>query len=152
MAGEEKAVQAFRDTELPLPRFVSLRSNKVHARTGPALRYPIRWVYQRENLPVEIVQEFESWRKIRDMNGDEGWVHQSLLSGIRTILVKEGEDERISMYEKEQGKTKIVAFLEPNVIATVQKCTDKRCEIQSGGFGARHWECGSPRCGSHSPK
>ncbi len=73
---------------LPIPRFVTLASEKVFVRTGPALRYPIKWVYQRSNLPVEIVQEFDTWRKIRDMDGDDGWVHQSLLSGDRYGIVK----------------------------------------------------------------
>ena len=74
---------------LPIPRFVSLSADKVFVRTGPALRYPIKWVYQRENMPVEIIQEFDTWRKIRDMDGDDGWVHQSLLSA-RTPAIKAG--------------------------------------------------------------
>jgi len=74
---------AFRSTELPLPRFVSLRSDKVFMRFGPGKQYPIKWVYERKWLPVEIILEFDTWRKIRDHAGEEGWVHQSLLSDRR---------------------------------------------------------------------
>src|SRR4026209_512491 len=68
---------------LPLPRFASLRSDEVNVRTGPGPRYPIDWVFKRKAMPVEIVAEYENWRKIRDWQGASGWVHQSLLSGQR---------------------------------------------------------------------
>ena len=74
-------------TELPLPRFVSLRSNQVNLRTGPGLRYPVEWVYLKSDLPVEITSEFDTWRRIRDYNGREGWIHQPMLSGRRTVRI-----------------------------------------------------------------
>ena len=70
----------FRSTALPLPRFAALKSDKVYARAGPDQRYPVTWVYQKTGLPVEITQEYDAWRKIRDVDGGEGWVHKSLLS------------------------------------------------------------------------
>jgi SH3-like domain-containing protein len=70
-----------------LPRFVSLRASEVNLRTGPGIRYPIEWVFKRRDLPVEVVDEFESWRRIRDWEGTLGWVHQSMLRGRRTALV-----------------------------------------------------------------
>ncbi|CAA7614778.1 conserved exported hypothetical protein [Magnetospirillum sp. LM-5] len=72
---------------LPLPRFVSLRSDEVNLRTGPGVRYPIDWIYSKKDLPVEVVAEFEAWRKIRDWQGSEGWVHQSMLQGRRMMVV-----------------------------------------------------------------
>lgn len=75
---------------LPLPRFVSLRSEEVNLRTGPGLRYPIDWVYTKRDLPVEIIAEFDVWRKIRDWQGTEGWVHQSMLSSRRMAVVTGG--------------------------------------------------------------
>ena len=72
------------ETILPLPRFVSLRANQVRLRTGPGVQYPIEWVYQRQYLPVEIIAEYRTWRKIRDWQSTQGWVHQSMLSGNRT--------------------------------------------------------------------
>ena len=71
---------------LPLPRFVSLRSDEVNLRLGPGAEYPVDWIYVRERLPVEIISEFGPWRKIRDNSGTVGWVHQSMVSGMRTAM------------------------------------------------------------------
>jgi SH3-like domain-containing protein len=72
---------------LPLPRFVSLRSDEVNLRTGPGTQYPVSWIYRRQMLPIEIIAEYRNWRKIRDWQGDEGWVHKNMLSGQRSIIV-----------------------------------------------------------------
>lgn len=72
---------------LPLPRFVSLKSAEVNLRSGPGIRYPIEWVYQRRGLPVEITAEFENWRRVREADGTAGWIHRALLSGKRSALV-----------------------------------------------------------------
>lgn len=129
---EETAVSGFRSTNLPLPRYVSLRSDKVYARTGPALRYPIKWVYQREEMPVEIIQEYDSWRKIRDVSGEKGWIHNSLLTGERTVLIQ--ADGLVAMHEGFSKNAHLVARLEPNVIARIKKCTDEWCRIEAGGY------------------
>lgn len=129
---QEKAVEGFRSTDLPLPRFVSLRSNKVYARTGPALRYPIKWVYQREEMPVEIVQEYGNWRKIKDVNGDDGWIHQSLITGERTILIQ--AQDLVPMHEGFSLESRLVARLEPEVVASIDKCIDSWCRIETGGY------------------
>ena len=76
-------------TGLPLPRFVSLRSDQVNLRTGPGFRYPVEWVYLKNDLPVEITAEFETWRRIKDSEGKEGWIYQAMLSGRRTVRVKQ---------------------------------------------------------------
>lgn len=120
---------------LPIPRFVSLASEKVFVRTGPALRYPIKWIYQREYLPVEIVQEFDTWRKIRDMDGDSGWVHQSLLSGDRSVIIK-GE-KLLAIRKDTSEEARILAYFEPAVIAAVRSCEDVWCEIEAQGY--RGW-------------
>lgn len=129
---EAPAVQPFRATGLPLPRFVSLKSDKIYVRTGPALRYPIKWVYKRENMPVEITQEFDNWRKIRDFEGEEGWVHQSLLSGERTALIQ-GSD-LVAMREAPEPVARLTARLEPRVVARVDKCIPSWCRLDAGGF------------------
>lgn len=72
---------------LPLPRFVSLRSDEVNLRTGPGTQYPVSWIYRRQMLPIEVIAEYRNWRKIRDWQGDEGWVHKNMLSGRRSIIV-----------------------------------------------------------------
>lgn len=117
---------------LPIPRFVSLSSEKVFVRTGPALRYPIKWIYQRENLPVEVVEEFDTWRKIKDIDGDTGWVHQSLLSGTRTVLTK-GE-QNIPVYKDPSDSSRMTAMLEPGVIAITSTCKGLWCELSAQGY------------------
>ncbi|MFA5592212.1 MAG: SH3 domain-containing protein [Micavibrio sp.] len=117
---------------LPIPRFVSLASDKVFVRTGPALRYPIKWVYQRKNMPVEIVQEFDTWRKIRDMDGDDGWIHQSLLSGERHIVVK-GE-ARLPVRRAPDADSRPIAHLEPSVIARAHRCQGGWCQVMAAGY------------------
>lgn len=128
----QDSLQGFRTTNLPLPRYVSLTSDKVYVRTGPALRYPIKWVYKRENLPVEIIQEFDVWRKVRDYEGEEGWIHQSLLSGERTVLI-----DSIGIVPMREGfshDSDMVARLEPMVVASLDKCTDDWCHLESHGY------------------
>ena len=71
----------------PVQRFVSLRSDVVNLRTGPGVRYPVDWVYKSKYLPVEIIAEFENWRKVRDVHGTQGWIHQSLLSSRRMFII-----------------------------------------------------------------
>jgi len=112
---------AYNNSGLPIPRFVSLRSDKVFVRTGPAQRYPIKWVFKREGLPIEIVQEFDTWRKIRDLDGEEGWIHQSLLSGI------------ILLCEPEVDARPVVA-LEPKVVAQLIQCVEAWCELKISGY------------------
>lgn len=117
---------------LPIPRFVTLASEKVFVRTGPALRYPIKWVYQRERLPVEIIQEFDTWRKIRDMDGDDGWVHSSLLSGDRSIIVK-GE-ANLAVRKEAETDSRVLAWLEPNVVAAAEGCHGAWCRVLVDGY------------------
>jgi SH3-like domain-containing protein len=119
-------------TGLPLPRFVSLRAEQVNLRTGPGVRYPIDWVYLRRALPVEIVQEFQTWRKIRDPEGSEGWVHQSMLSGRRTVLTLAGTH---SLHTEPRDDAPIVAYVEGGVQAGLIQCpraTDF-CRVEVNG-------------------
>ena len=75
---------------LPVPRFVSLKSDKAYLRTGPGDRYPVAWVYVRKGLPVEIVREYGIWRQVRDSDGASGWMNKQLISGSRTAIVRGG--------------------------------------------------------------
>lgn len=133
---KEEAVQGFRTTDLPLPRFVSLRSDKVYVRAGPALRYPIKWIYKRANMPVEIIQEFDNWRKIKGFDGEEGWIHQSLLSGERTVLIKEAAD-LVPLREGFSSQARMIARIEPQVVANIDQCAGEWCRIETGGY--RGW-------------
>jgi SH3-like domain-containing protein len=119
---------------LPVPRFVSLRSEEVNLRTGPGVRYPVEWVFVRRQMPVEILQEFETWRRIRDRDGTEGWVHQSMLTGRRSAVV---EGEMRNLRRRPETDAPIVARVEPGVIAAILECRDSWCRLETAGF--RGW-------------
>lgn len=123
---------AFRSTQLPLPRFVSLGSQKIFVRAGPGVRYPIKWVYERESFPVEIVLEYEVWRKIRDIDGEEGWVHQSLVSGKRFGLMKAAEPALIRSRPDEGGRP--MARLEPMAQFAINECQPGWCKVSAQGY------------------
>ena len=122
---------------LPVPRYVSLKSDRVNVRKGPGFDYPIAWVYQRTGLPVEILKEFDNWRQVRDSDGSEGWVLQNLLSGRRTALVtpweaKAGADGKLPVEPlREAGAetSAVVALIEPGVLATVLGCDKTWCRV-----------------------
>jgi SH3-like domain-containing protein len=116
---------------LPLPRFVSLKAGEVNVRTGPGTRYPIQWVYHREGMPVEIVEEFDLWRKIRDAEGTTGWVHKSMLEGRRNILVK-GKGGHV-VRQAPEAKARPLLKVEPMVIARVVECEKDWCRVQVSG-------------------
>lgn len=123
------------DSQLPVPRYVSLKAGKVYVRQGPTKDHPVAYIYRRAGEPVEITAEYGNWRRIRDSEGAEGWVWHSLLSGRRTALVapwskeaalpirvRAGDDERPS------------ARLEPKVLVEVRKCDGNWCRVEGDGF------------------
>ena len=119
-------------SKLPVPRYVSLKTDRVNLREGPSKDHRTAWVFQRAGLPVEIVAEFEIWRRIRDAEGTDGWVLHSLLSGRRTALVMaraKGDPEPVPLYERADERGDVVAKLQPNVIASVKQCTGSWCRI-----------------------
>ncbi|MBE7183142.1 MAG: hypothetical protein INR68_01895 [Methylobacterium mesophilicum] len=121
---------------LPLPRFVSLRSGKVNSRIGPGVNYPVDWMYLKAGMPMEIIQEYDNWRRIRDADGAEGWVNQGLLSGRRTGITapwQRGKDVQIPVYasaSKDAGK---VALVDPGVVGSIKKCDGTWCEMIFAG-------------------
>ncbi len=117
---------------LPVPRFVSLRTNPINLRTGPGVRYPVDWVYVRRHLPVEVIGEFDTWRRIRDHDGSEGWVHQSMLSGKRTAVVTGGAQ---TLKRTGEDTAVVVATLEAGVIVNVQRCPAETgfCRVEVDG-------------------
>ena len=115
----------------PLPRFVSLRAPEVNLRTGPGTRYPIDWVYQRRDLPVEIIDEFDTWRRIRDVEGTAGWVHQSMLQSKRSVQVTA---EGVSLRRDPQDDSRPLAKLQRGVIAKLESCGGAWCVIEVDGY------------------
>ncbi|PKR56408.1 MULTISPECIES: SH3 domain-containing protein [Thalassospira] len=126
-------VASAQESGLPIPRFVALRSDKVFLRSGPGLRYPKVWIYQRRNMPMEVVSEFDTWRKVRDWEGSEGWVHQSLLVGSRHVIVT---DDTITLYSAADENARKIALVSANVIGKVEDCPASMnwCQLRFGDF------------------
>jgi SH3-like domain-containing protein len=126
---------------LALPRFASLKSDRVNLRQGPGTDYPTAWVFRRAGLPVEIVKEFESWRQVRDAEGTTGWVLGSMLSGRRTAVVlpwelKAGQPQSASaaLRDDDSASARPLAFVEAGVLASIFSCDGHWCRISVGGF------------------
>lgn len=120
-----------RDTGLPLPRFASLKDDEVFVRAGPGQRYPIKFVYQRDLLPIEIIGEFGGWRKVRDARGGQGWVYNALVSGQRSVIVQKPQ---VLVHRKDKKSSPAVAELAQGVIAQLDTCEDDFCKVKGQGF------------------
>ena len=121
---------------LPVPRFVSLKSDHVNVRGGPNKVHDVAWVYTRPGLPVEITAEFENWRRIRDWDGAEGWVYHSLLSGKRTAFVAKSKTANApaALRQSADPDSPLKAMLEPGVLGTVKRCSGRWCRFLGNGF------------------
>lgn len=128
---ETAAAETPATPQLPVPRFVTLGADEVNMRTGPGQRYPIRLVIRKEGLPVEITREFDVWRQIRDVEGDEGWVHKSMLSGRRAVVVR-GKIQ--TLLKKPEPSSRPVVKLEPDVIAGLDTCVDSWCRLKVASY------------------
>ncbi len=107
--------------------FVSIKSNNANLRVGPSTNYPIEWVYIQKNIPVKILEKEEQWRKIQDIEGTSGWIHQSLLSNTRYLLTTHKTD----IYTKPDTGSKITAHIEKNVLGKLITCNDNWCKINT---------------------
>jgi SH3-like domain-containing protein len=121
-------------TKLPLPRFASLKTDRVNLREGPSKDHATKWVYERAGLPVEITAEFEIWRKVRDSEGVEGWVLHSLLSGRRTGLVTPKNAEISKLYAHPSTSAQLAATLQAGVIVNIRHCDGAWCLVDGNGF------------------
>jgi SH3-like domain-containing protein len=126
---------------LKVPRYVSLKADRVYLRQGPGTDYPTAWVFQRTGLPVEVIREFEVWRQVRDAGGTVGWVHSSLLSGRRTALilpweVKEGQSQAPSatLRDDDSEGARPIAQVEAGVLANIIACGSGWCRVSVGSY------------------
>jgi SH3-like domain-containing protein len=120
---------------LPVPRFVSLKPDRVNVRGGPTRDHEVVFVYTRAGLPVEITAESDNWRRIRDWEGSEGWVYHSLLSGRRTAVVEPKDKTRlVPLYDRDGEDGTVIAQLQAGVLASVKRCTGSWCRIAGSGF------------------
>jgi len=134
LATNATAQERGRETNLPIPRFVSIKASEANVRRGPGLTHRIDWVFKRKDMPVEITAEYEHWRRVRDRDGAGGWVHYSLLSGMRTVIV---DKELLELYARPDEAAPVKARLELGVIARLEDCDTEWCRLSTGGY--RGW-------------
>jgi len=113
------------------PHFVSLASNKVYMREGPTYDHRVLWVYRRKGLPVLLSAQFDVWRRVQDSDGAVGWVHSTMISDARTILVT--SKAPAALRSAEPPNSKILALAQPGVIAKLEACGPQACQVSSGG-------------------
>lgn len=120
---------------LPIPRYVSLKSDHINVRAGPTKDQDVSWIYTRAGLPVEVTAEFENWRRVRDSEGAEGWVYHSLLSGRRTaVITMKNRSELALLYDRPDATSAVAARLQAGVVAQVKQCAAGWCRIIGSGF------------------
>ena len=137
-AGEASTAQAAapNPSGLPIPRWVSIRASEANMRTGPGARYPIEWVLQFRNLPVEVVEEFENWRKVRAIDETTGWVHKSMLSGNRMATVAVA---RARVMQRPDSDAPVAAFVEEGVVVALDRCEPDWCQVAIASHGVEGW-------------
>ncbi|MCA3564776.1 MAG: hypothetical protein IOC90_05625 [Methylocystis sp.] len=120
---------------LPVPRFVSLKPSDTPLREGPSKDHRIKWLFKKEGVPVEIIAEFENWRRVRDSDGDDGWVFHSRLSGRRTAQINPRlKQPDLPLFARDSENAQVVARLQPGVIGNVEQCSGRWCRINGEGF------------------
>ena len=118
-------------TNLPLPRYVSMKAAEGNVRRGPSLTHRIDWVFKRRGMPLQVTAEYGNWRKVQDRDGAGGWVHYALLSGVRTVLI---ESDMLPVFASPDPKSQINAHFETGVVARLGSCTPDWCRISAGGY------------------
>jgi len=118
-------------TNLPIPRYVSLKAAKANVRRGPSLTHRIDWIFKRRDMPLVVTAEHGNWRRVQDRDGAGGWVHYALISGNRTVIV---QADMLPLNLRPEPNTTIVAQLELGVVANLGKCQQEWCRISAGGY------------------
>jgi SH3-like domain-containing protein len=132
VAAQERVGQV---TGFPIPRFVTLGAAEVNVRTGPGGDYPVLWMFVRQGYPVEVTQEFDNWRRVRDINGDEGWVLGALLSSRRYGVVRAADDGApVPAYSSPAATASVAAQLQPGVMAEIAECREGWCRLTDSRF------------------
>jgi len=121
-------------TNLPLPRYVSMKASEGNVRRGPSLTHRIDWVFKRRDMPLQITAEYGHWRRVQDRDGAGGWVHYALLSGVRTVLI---EEDMLSARTRPDNAAPVAAAFELGVVARLNECVPEWCRISAGGY--RGW-------------
>lgn len=133
-AGSLAAPEIGPETNLPLPRYVSLKASESNVRRGPSLSHRIDWVFQRRNMPLQVIAEYGHWRRVIDRDGQGGWVHYTMLSGARSVIV---EQDFLTLRSRPRSDSRETAQLELGVIARLGECDPTWCRLSAGGY--RGW-------------
>ncbi|WP_425592011.1 SH3 domain-containing protein [Epibacterium ulvae] len=118
-------------TNLPLPRFVSMKAAESNVRRGPSLTHRVDWVFKRRGMPLEITAEYGHWRRVQDRDGAGGWVHYALLSGARTVLI---EEDLLQVRARPDPQSQVTAAFELGVVARLGECSRDWCKISADGY------------------
>lgn len=132
----EDKKEVFSNSGLPIPRFVSLAKDTTNVRAGPGQKYPVKWVMKMKSLPVEVILEYDHWRKIKDHEGAEGWVFKTLLSGKRTALINGNEAVKAYKYNIHENPKKynVSMMLEPQTLVKINECLSQMCRVSASGL------------------
>ncbi len=128
LTGAAVAQDVGRVTNLPIPRYVSMKASEANVRRGPSLNHRIDWVFHRRNTPLQVTAEYGHWRRVRDVDGAGGWVHYSLLSGVRHVLLR---GEKVALLRDPQSDGQEIAYAEDGVIAKLGKCGLLWCKVNA---------------------
>lgn len=134
LAGMAHATDRGPVTNLPLPRFVSLKTDEGNARRGPSTSHRIDWVFTRRDMPLEVIGEYGHWRQVRDRDGATGWMHYALLSGVRTVII---ERDLAALRITPEDDAPVSAHVESGVIGRLGDCNKDWCQVSAGGY--RGW-------------
>tara|TARA_R110002020_G_scaffold169227_14_gene358363 strand:- start:161 stop:676 length:516 start_codon:yes stop_codon:yes gene_type:complete len=118
-------------TNMPIPRFVSMKASTGNVRRGPSTTHRIDWIFKRRDMPLKITAEHGHWRRVQDQEGAGGWMHYALLSGVRTVLAS---DDMMIVYARPDVESRQVARFERGVIARLGSCSTDWCEVSAGGY------------------
>lgn len=122
------------ETNLPLPRFVSMKASEGNARRGPSLTHRIDWVFTLKDQPLQVTAEHGHWRRVQDRDGVGGWIHYTLLSGTRTALI---DKDLLDLRANPDEQALVVARLERGVVGYIDECHEQWCRLKTGGY--RGW-------------
>ena len=118
------------ETGLKIPRFVSLKSDNSNLRVGPSENYPVKLKYIVANMPVEIIDEYKNWRKIKDYEENEGWIHKNLIKGKRFTIVNTPYQEGLQVFIKPKGNN--IGKIGKKNVLEVKTCLMNWCKIKYG--------------------
>ncbi|MEQ1753965.1 MAG: SH3 domain-containing protein [Micropepsaceae bacterium] len=117
---------------LPVPRWVTIKAGRVNVRRGPSMEQDILWTYVKSGMPIEVIAEYDTWRRIRDADGRTGWVKSAMLDGRRNVLIRGQLNAELRSVPEDEGRT--VAYAAPGLVAELVSCAGAWCEITSRGY------------------